>query len=294
MKLNRDCRSFTIKELGGLRGQSKKVKKGKFITFEGIDGSGKTSLVKAIACNLRKLGFDVLTTQEPGGTQLGRRLREVFLSNSSSSDFVQTEAAAKENRYSVEKSSFVKKETSAIKEKITPACEETFFIEEGISAIAEALLFAADRAQHVEFLIKPALKAGKIVISDRFADSSLAYQAGGRKLPLKMVRQLIKIASPDLMPDLTILLDLPVEKAILRKRNQGLSVNRIDTETVEFYERVRQTYLKLAVKEPKRFRIVSADKPYEQVKNETLNLIIDFLDYSSLTKNDFRLPVPWP
>jgi len=270
------------------------VKKGKFITFEGIDGSGKTSLVKAIACDLRKLGFDVLTTQEPGGTQLGRRLREVFLSNSSSSDFVQTEAAAKENRYSVEKSSFVKKETPAVKEKITSAYEETFFIEEGISAIAEALLFAADRAQHVEFLIKPALKAGKIVISDRFADSSLAYQAGGRKLPLKMVRQLIKIASPDLIPDLTILLDLPVEKAILRKRNQGLSVNRIDTETVEFYERVRQTYLKLAVKEPKRFRIVSADKPYEQVKNETLNLIIDFLDYSFLTKNDFRLPVPWP
>lgn len=252
------------------------MNRGKFITFEGIDGSGKTSLVKAIACDLRRLGFDVLTTQEPGGTQLGRRLREVFLSNSSSdSDFVKTESLVEGN--SCEKSSFVKETGAAVKEKITPVNEEIFLIEEGISPVAEALLFAADRAQHVEFLIKPALKVGKIVISDRFADSSLAYQAGGRKLPLKMVKQLVKIASPDLTPDLTILLDLPVEKAILRKRNQGPSVNRIDTETVEFYERVRQAYLKLTVKEPERFRIVSADKPYEEVKNEILNLIVSFL-----------------
>jgi dTMP kinase len=218
--------------------------KGNFITFEGIDGSGKTSLIKAIAHELVAQGLDVLTTQEPGGTQLGMRLREVFLRVQS---------------------------------------------EEEISPLAEALLFAADRAQHVECLIKPALKAGKIIISDRFTDSTLAYQGAGRNLPLKLLEQLINIASGGLTPDLTILLDLPVQTAILRKQNQGIQVNRMDTEKAEFYERVRKAYLELAARNPERFRIVSADKPFDEVKKETLNFIWDFLGsqkgYYSISKN---------
>lgn len=207
-------------------------KKGKFITFEGIDGSGKTSLIKAVACELRKHNLDVLVTQEPGGTKLGQQLREIYLKT-----------------------------------------------QEPVSALSEALLFAADRAQHVEFIIKPALEKGKIVISDRFADSTLAYQGAGRKIKPQILKQLIKIATSSLKPDLTILLDLPVEKAILRKSTQSekSSLNRMDAEKKDFYERVRKAYLKLARKDPNRFRIISADNNFDEIRNKTLFLILDFL-----------------
>ena len=138
--------------------------RGKFITFEGIDGSGKSTQLRLVAQDLRFRGHNVLTTQEPGGTPLGRRLRETFL--------------------------------------------ET---EETVSPLAELLLFAADRAQHVNFLIKPALAEGKIVISDRYADATAAYQGAGRGFPSTTVKQVIKLATDGLKPDLTIFFDLPVE-----------------------------------------------------------------------------------
>ena len=122
--------------------------RGKFITFEGIDGSGKTTQLRLLTGDLRHQGFDVLTTLEPGGTPLGRRLREVFLDT-----------------------------------------------EENVAPIAEFLLFAADRAQHVEFLIKPSIEAGKIVISDRYADATRAYQGAGRGFSERIIEQIIKTAT---------------------------------------------------------------------------------------------------
>ena len=164
--------------------------RGKFITFEGIDGSGKSTQLRMMASELRYRGFDVLTTLEPGGTPLGRRLREAFL--------------------------------------------ET---EETVSPLAELLLFAADRAQHVNFLVKPALEEGKIVISDRYADATFAYQGAGRGFDEKTVNQVIKLATSGLKPDLTLFFDISVENAILRtkSRDQDEAIkNRMDKETADF------------------------------------------------------------
>ena len=134
--------------------------RGKFITFEGIDGSGKSTQLRLLADDLRFRGFNVLVTHQPGGTPLGRRLREAFLDT-----------------------------------------------EENIAPMAELLLFAADRAQHVEFLIKPALAEGKIVISDRYADATTAYQGAGRGFDAKTIKQVIQLATGGLKPDLTLFFD---------------------------------------------------------------------------------------
>lgn len=207
---------------------------GKFITFEGIDGSGKSTQMRLIATDLRFRGLDVLTTQEPGGTPLGRKLREVFL--------------------------------------------ET---DETIDPLAELLLFAADRAQHVNFLIKPALAQGKIVISDRYADATFAYQGAGRGFPKKIVKQVIELATAGLKPDLTLFFDVPVEAALLRtvtRNDAGEQKNRMDKEKADFYERVREAYLELAAKEKKRFRIIDASGSIEETHAETLKIIVEFLE----------------
>lgn len=206
---------------------------GKLITLEGIDGSGKSTQMPMLADELRLLGYDVLTTFEPGGTTLGHRLREVFL------------------------------ETS------TP-----------IAPRAELFLFAADRSQHVEFLIKPALKKGKIVISDRYSDATFAYQGAGRGFPTETINQIIKIATNGLKPDLTLFFDLPVEKALARtnlKMDAARKNNRMDSETTEFYNRVRDAYLELAEKEQKRFRIINADKSIEKVHLNVFEKVKKFL-----------------
>ena len=207
--------------------------RGRFITFEGIDGSGKSTQLRLIAGDLRVRGFDVLTTMEPGGTPLGRRLREAFL--------------------------------------------ET---EENVSSRAELLLFAADRAQHVNFLVKPALEQGKIVVSDRFADATAAYQGAGRGFDEKTVNQVIKLATDGLKPDLTLFFDVPIEKAILRtnsRSNNETVKNRMDLETSEFYSRVREAYLKIAKKEPKRFRVIEAGGSIDEVHRQALEIVTVFL-----------------
>jgi dTMP kinase len=207
--------------------------RGKFITFEGIDGSGKSTQLRMLASELRYQGFDVLTTMEPGGTPLGRRLRESFL--------------------------------------------ET---EENVAPLAELLLFAADRAQHVNFLVKPALSEGKIVISDRFADATAAYQGAGRGFTEKTVSQIIKLATDGLKPDLTLFFDISVDKAILRtnaRPDNETVKNRMDTETSEFYERVRAAYLKIAETEKKRFRVIDANGPVEEIKTKVLEIVTEFL-----------------
>ncbi len=207
--------------------------RGKFISFEGIDGSGKSTQLRMLAGELRYRGFDVLTTLEPGGTPLGRRLREAFL--------------------------------------------ET---EETVSPLAELLLFAADRAQHVNFLIQPALSEGKIVISDRYADATFAYQGAGRGFDEKTVNQVIKLATENLKPDLTLFFDISVSNAVLRtnSRSDNETIkNRMDAETTEFYERVRDAYLQIARKEPKRFRVIDANGSIEEIKPKVLEIVTKFL-----------------
>jgi dTMP kinase len=208
--------------------------RGRFITFEGIDGSGKSTQLRLLAGDLRVRGFDVLTTFQPGGTPLGRRLREAFL--------------------------------------------ET---EENVHPMAELLLFAADRAQHVNFLIKPALAAGRIVISDRYSDATAAYQGAGRGFDEKVIAQVIELATDGLKPDLTLFFDIPIEKAILRtsSRTDDETVkNRMDRETTEFYERVRKSYLKIAENEPGRFRVIEASGSIEEVHAKVSAVMTEFLE----------------
>lgn len=207
--------------------------RGKFITFEGIDGSGKSTQLEILANELRVSGFDVITTQEPGGTALGHRLRKVFL---------ETE------------------------ERVTP--------------IAELLLFAADRAQHVEFLIKPSIAAGKIVVSDRYADATVAYQGAGRGFDHAIINQITELATGGLKPDLTLFFDVSVETAVSRTHRrsaEGEQKNRMDSESVEFYERVRAAYLQTAESEPNRFIIIDGSGAIDDVKAKTLEIVTNFL-----------------
>jgi dTMP kinase len=202
---------------------------GKFITFEGIDGSGKSTQLRYLASDLRTRGIDVITTQEPGGTPLGRRLREAFL--------------------------------------------ET---EETVAPMAELLAFAADRAQHVELLIKPAIAEGRFVISDRYADATLAYQGAGRGFPQQKVEQVIDLATGGLKPHLTLFFDITVEEAIRRMSSRDenhTKKNRMDEETFEFYERVRNAYLGIAKREPRRFRVIDAVRSIEEIHAEVNKIV---------------------
>ena len=185
---------------------------------------------------MRVQGYDVLTTLQPGGTPLGRRLREAFL--------------------------------------------ET---EENVHPMAELLLFAADRAQHVNFLIKPALAAGRIVISDRYADATAAYQGAGRGFDENVIAQVIELATGGLKPDLTLFFDVPVEKAIMRtnsRSHEETVKNRMDRETTEFYERVRAAYQAIAAREPERFRVIEASGSIEEVHRKVALIVKEFLSKS--------------
>ncbi|MGI8812385.1 MAG: dTMP kinase [Pyrinomonadaceae bacterium] len=202
---------------------------GKFITFEGIDGSGKSTQLRLLASELRFRGVDVITTCQPGGTPLGRRLREAFL--------------------------------------------ET---EETVAPLAELLLFAADRAQHVEFLIKPALLENRVVISDRYADATYAYQGAGRGFPEATVNEIIELATGGLKPDVTLFFDIPVETAIRRMSARGeneAKANRMDFESGEFYSRVRDAYLRTAEREKNRFRVINAEGSVEHIHAKVMEAI---------------------
>lgn len=206
---------------------------GKLITFEGIDGSGKSTQMRMLVGELRHKEYDVLTTREPGGTPLGKRLREAFL--------------------------------------------ET---EENVDPLAELLLFAADRAQHINFLIKPAIEEGKIVLSDRFADATYAYQGAGRGFPKKTINQVIELATSGLKPDLTLFFDLPVEVSLSRaslSSDKDRTNNRMDSETNEFYKRVRDAYLEIAENEPNRFIIVDANRSIEEIQADVVEIATSFL-----------------
>ncbi|HXG32346.1 MAG TPA: dTMP kinase [Bryobacteraceae bacterium] len=189
-------------------------RRGLFLTFEGMDGCGKTTQMKRLAERLRGAGYEVVETVEPGGTAVGCAIRRIVL-----------DASHRE-----------------------------------LSPTAELLLYFASRAQNVEQVILPALRRGQIVLSDRFTDSTLAYQGAGRGLGEEVVRQLDRIATGGLKPDLTVLLDIDLETSLARARARNLAEpgagTRMDEQAVEFYRRVRDAYERLAAQEPARFVIV--------------------------------------
>ena len=152
--------------------------------------------------------------------------------------------------------------------------------EETVAPIAELLLFAADRAQHVEFLIKPALAEGRVVISDRYADATFAYQGAGRGFDEDTINQVIALATSGLKPDLTLFFDISVEHALERMmaHEKGERVrNRMDAETAEFYERVRDAYLGIANREPDRFKVIDANGPVDETHEKVVEIMASFL-----------------
>jgi len=200
------------------------MRRGKLITFEGIDGCGKSTQMRLLGQYLTERGVAVVSTREPGGTELGRKVRSALLDGGAGS----------------------------------------------VEPLAELLLYAADRAQHVRRVILPALEEGKVVLSDRFYDATTVYQGYARGFDLELVNQLNELATGGLKPDLTLLFDLDVETGLKRtmRRGDGTGVtaarpDRLDQEPVEFHERVRQAYLDIAAREPERFRVIPSAGPVE-------------------------------
>lgn len=206
---------------------------GFFITFEGLDGSGKTTQLRLLENVLKARGHSVVSTCEPGGTLLGKRVRELILDEDL---------------------------------QVTP--------------LAELLLFAADRAQHVQTFIRPALNKNQIVISDRYSDATIAYQGAGRGFDSRLIKQLIKVATDGLKPNLTVFFDLPVTESVKRTANRaalGDVKNRLDKETEEFHSRVRDAYLQIAQTERKRFRVINACTSPNEVHAQVLEIVSEFL-----------------
>jgi dTMP kinase len=210
--------------------------RGKFITLEGGEGAGKSTVLSAVREQLVADGADVIITREPGGTPAGEAIRGVLLD---------------------------------------PA------LHGAIAPETELLLMFAARAQHVRETIKPALAAGRWVLSDRFTDASYAYQGGGRAQPLERIAELERWAADDLQPDLTLLLDLPVGIGLARARGRG-PADRIELEAQDFFERVRAAYRARAAAQPARFRIIDASQPLDAVLDQVRNAIGEFLQ----TQND--------
>jgi dTMP kinase len=211
---------------------------GAFITFEGIDGSGKSTQVRMLASVLRLRGMDVVQTREPGGTPLGARLREALLD-----------------------------------------------AQEQVDPLAELLLYAADRAQHVRVMLRPALDAGRVVLSDRYADATVAYQGAGRGFEPSLVAEVVALATGGLKPDLTLLFDLSVAQSGERSRQRTTAADegapghdRLELEAEHFHARVRDAYLQIAAAEPERVRIVDASLSVEEIHAHVLEIVVPFLE----------------
>jgi len=209
--------------------------RGKFITFEGLDGVGKSTQMDNLAGYLRRRGIDVITTREPGGTALGEKLRAVLLSSRTS----------------------------------------------GLSAPAELALMFADRAQHVDEQILPALERGQWVLCDRFTDSSEAYQGAGRELGSALVLQLHKSLCHDLQPDLTILMLSDVTRTVARARRRNVEQskqmehdeNRFEKEDRAFYDRVFAGYMAVARRAPHRVVQVDAKDTVDKVRKKIVRIV---------------------
>jgi dTMP kinase len=203
-----------------------------FITFEGPDGSGKTSQLKLAAAWLEDLGVPLLITREPGGTPIGEEIRRLV------HDTKRTE----------------------------------------MSREAEILLYSASRAQHVAEVILPALKAGKVVVCDRFYDSTFAYQGYGRGLPMKPLQLITRFATQNLIPDLTLYLDISPKIGIQRRESGGEVLNRLDREALDFHQRVREGYLALIKENPERWRIIDGSGTREEVHRAIKAVLKEALD----------------
>lgn len=205
---------------------------GAFITFEGIDGCGKSTQLRLLASELRVGGLEVVTTREPGGTPLGKKLRAALLD-----------------------------------------------VQEQVDPMAELLVFAADRAQHVRKHLRPALESKHVVLSDRYADATVAYQGAGRGFDAKLIEEIVRLATDGLKPDLTLLFDLSVAESVVRtsRRVASKHTDRLDIENADFHTRVRNAYLKIAKAEPERVRVIDARGSIEETHVAVMKVVIPFL-----------------
>jgi dTMP kinase len=207
---------------------------GSFITFEGIDGCGKSTQLRLLASYLRMHGLEVIVTREPGGSPLGKRIRTILLD---------------------------------------PEGE--------VDPLAELLLYAADRAQHVRTILRPALLSGSIVLSDRYADATAAYQGAGRDFTPETIQKVIELVTEGLKPDLTLLFDLPVAECLARtqRRTEGENkADRLDIEDAAFHTRVRNAYLQFVANEPERIRIIDATGSINETHERVLEIVLPFLE----------------
>lgn len=206
-----------------------------FITFEGGEGSGKTTQIRLLAEYLRGLGYEVVLTKEPGGCPIADKIRAILL-----------DAESKEMDW-----------------------------------VTELLLFSASRSQHVAEVIKPALKAGFVVLCDRYADSSFAYQVEGRGLSNEVFQQLTQIATGGLKPEVTFLLDIPVEVGInraLARMADCTKEARFEQEMTAFHTKVHAGFKKLVEQEPERFRVINANRGIDEIQAELKAAVINLLE----------------
>lgn len=199
-----------------------------FITLEGPEGSGKTTAIEKAVEQLTKMGYQIVRTREPGGTEIAEQIRNVILDKANTN----------------------------------------------MDSRTEALLYAASRRQHLVEKVWPALKEGKIVICDRYLDSSLAYQGGARGLGVENVLNINLFATENTWPDLTLLFDIDPSIGLARiNKNADREVNRLDLEKLDFHNKVRNTFLELAKRYPERYVIIDASKSVEEVAERTLGAI---------------------
>lgn len=199
-----------------------------FITFEGPDGSGKSTVIKAVYEKLLKDNFDVLLTREPGGTPIAEKIRDIILDNSNTA----------------------------------------------LDARTEALLYAASRRQHLVEKIWPALKEGKIVLCDRFIDSSLAYQGGGRNLGVENVLNINLFATENTYPDISLFFDVSPEIGLSRVNSDKKRVaDRLDNENENFHDKVYETFKKIVSNNKNRFIVIDASKPLDEVIENTYQIL---------------------
>ena len=206
---------------------------GKLIVFEGVEGCGKTTQMQLCSQWLQSLSIPVVTTREPGGTELGLHLRSLLLESPK---------------------------------------------DKAISFTTELLLYAADRSQHVEQELLPNLEAGKIILCDRYIDSTIAYQGYGRNLDMNLIDRLNSIATSGLKSDLTLWLDLDVEQGMARKRKTGEKADRIEQEKIEFHRRVQKGYKEQAALSPERNFRIEASLDKEDVQKQIQHILTSKLE----------------
>lgn len=206
--------------------------RGLFITFEGNDGSGKSSVIEAIKNELSNMGFDIIHSREPGGSKIAEKIRDVILDIDNL----------------------------------------------GMDDKTESLLYAASRREHITKTIKPALEDGKIILCDRFIDSSLAYQGYARGIGIENVYEMNKFATDGLLPDLTLLVCVKPEVGLNRiKSNNRGALDRLEVEKMEFHKKVYDGYLKVQEMFPERIKIVNGENTREKVREDALEIVLNFL-----------------